>query len=90
MRACVPASCPTLDPASTLGDSSTYSATVKGGAGGVKEIIQIELTAEEQAALNKSAGAVRELVGIPTPTIDTVLSLVALRSATARQQETAS
>jgi len=37
---------------------------VKLGAGGVKEIVQIELTAEEQAALNKSAGAVRELVDV--------------------------
>jgi malate dehydrogenase len=35
---------------------------IKIGAGGVKEIIEIELTEEEQAALNKSAGAVRELV----------------------------
>jgi malate dehydrogenase len=35
---------------------------VKLGAGGVEEIIQISLTAEEQAALNKSAGAVEELV----------------------------
>jgi malate dehydrogenase len=35
---------------------------VKLGAGGVEEIIQISLTAEEQAALDKSAGAVEELV----------------------------
>lgn len=35
---------------------------IKIGAGGVKEIIQIELTDEESAALGKSADAVRELV----------------------------
>jgi len=35
---------------------------VKLGAGGVEEIIQISLTDEEQAALDKSAGAVEELV----------------------------
>src|ERR1700735_3494901 len=37
---------------------------VKLGAGGVKEIIQIKLTAEEKAALQKSAASVRELVGV--------------------------
>jgi malate dehydrogenase len=37
---------------------------VKLGARGVEEIIQIKLTAEEKAALDKSAGAVRELVGV--------------------------
>ena len=37
---------------------------VKLGAKGVEEIIQIKLTAEEQAAFNKSAGAVKELVDI--------------------------
>lgn len=35
---------------------------IKIGAGGVKEIIEIELTDEERAALNKSADSVRELV----------------------------
>jgi malate dehydrogenase len=35
---------------------------VKLASGGVEEIIQIRLTAEEQAALEKSAGAVRSLV----------------------------
>lgn len=35
---------------------------IKIGAGGVKEIIEIELTDEEDAALKKSADAVRELV----------------------------
>jgi malate dehydrogenase len=34
------------------------------GAQGVEEVIQIELTAEEQAALQKSADAVKELVGV--------------------------
>jgi malate dehydrogenase len=37
---------------------------VKLGACGVEEIIQIKLTAEENAALQKSAGSVRELVGV--------------------------
>jgi malate dehydrogenase len=37
---------------------------VKLGARGVEQIIQIKLTAEEQAALNKSAGAVKELVDV--------------------------
>ena len=37
---------------------------VKLGAKGIEQIIQIKLTAEEQAALNKSADAVRELVGV--------------------------
>ena len=37
---------------------------VKLGARGVEQIIQIKLTAEEDAALKKSAGAVKELVGI--------------------------
>ena len=35
---------------------------VKLGANGIEEVVQIELTAEEQAALNKSAAAVQELV----------------------------
>jgi malate dehydrogenase len=37
---------------------------VKLGAKGVEQIIQIKLTAEEQAAFNKSAGAVKELVDV--------------------------
>jgi malate dehydrogenase len=37
---------------------------VKLGAGGVEKIIEIALTPEEKAALEKSAGAVRELFGI--------------------------
>jgi malate dehydrogenase len=37
---------------------------VKLGAKGIEQIIQIKLTAEEQAALNKSADAVKELVGV--------------------------
>ena len=35
---------------------------VKLGKGGIEEIIQIKLTAEENAALKKSAAAVQELV----------------------------
>ena len=35
---------------------------VKLGRGGVDEIIEIKLTPEEQAAFDKSAAAVRELV----------------------------
>jgi malate dehydrogenase len=34
------------------------------GANGVEQIIQLELTADEQAQLRKSADAVRELVGV--------------------------
>ncbi len=37
---------------------------VKLGAKGIEQIVQITLTAEEQAALNKSADAVKELVGV--------------------------
>lgn len=37
---------------------------VKLGAKGIEEVVQIKLTAEEQAALNKSAEAVKELVDI--------------------------
>ena len=37
---------------------------VKLGAMGVEQIIQIKLTADEQAAFNKSAGAVKELVDV--------------------------
>src|SRR6202042_3421077 len=37
---------------------------VKLGAGGAEEIIQIKLTPEEKAALDKSSAAVRELVGV--------------------------
>jgi malate dehydrogenase len=37
---------------------------VKLGAGGVEQIIEIKLTAEEDAALKKSAGAVKELVSV--------------------------
>ena len=37
---------------------------VKLGASGIEEIIQIKLTPEEQAALNKSADEVKELVGV--------------------------
>ncbi len=37
---------------------------VKLGAKGIEQIIEIKLTADEQAALNKSADAVKELVGV--------------------------
>jgi malate dehydrogenase len=37
---------------------------VKLGARGVEEIVQIKLTPEENAALQKSAGAVKELVDV--------------------------
>jgi malate dehydrogenase len=37
---------------------------VKLGEGGVEEIIEIQLTAEEKAALDKSAASVRELVNV--------------------------
>jgi malate dehydrogenase len=37
---------------------------VKLGAHGIEEIVQIQLTAEEQAALEESAAAVKELVEI--------------------------
>jgi len=37
---------------------------VKLGSKGIEQIIQIKLTSEEQAALNKSADAVKELVGV--------------------------
>jgi malate dehydrogenase len=37
---------------------------VKLGARGIEQIIQIKLTSEEQNALNKSADAVKELVGV--------------------------
>jgi len=37
---------------------------VKLGAKGIEQIIQIKLTSEEQTALNKSADAVKELVGV--------------------------
>jgi malate dehydrogenase len=37
---------------------------VKLGAKGIEQILQITLSAEEQAALNKSADAVKELVGV--------------------------
>jgi malate dehydrogenase len=36
------------------------------GAGGIEEIIELELTEEEQAWLRESAGAVREVVGVLT------------------------
>jgi len=40
---------------------------VKLGAKGIEQIIQIKLTSDEQAALQKSADAVKELVGVMAP-----------------------
>jgi malate dehydrogenase len=37
---------------------------VKLGAGGAEEIIQLELTGDERAALQRSADSVKELVGV--------------------------
>jgi malate dehydrogenase len=37
---------------------------VKLGAGGAEQIIEITLLADEQAALDKSAASVKELVGV--------------------------
>jgi malate dehydrogenase len=37
---------------------------VKLGAGGIEEIYELELSENEQAMLNESAGAVREVVGL--------------------------
>ncbi len=37
---------------------------VKLGAGGVEQVIQLDLTPDEQAALQKSADSVRELIGV--------------------------
>jgi malate dehydrogenase len=39
---------------------------VKLGAEGIEEIVELELTEEEQTMLNESAGAVREVVGVLT------------------------
>jgi malate dehydrogenase len=37
---------------------------VKIGAGGIKEIVELELSEDERAELDKSADAVREVVGV--------------------------
>jgi malate dehydrogenase len=34
------------------------------GAGGIEEVIEVELTGEETAALQRSANSVRELIGV--------------------------
>jgi malate dehydrogenase len=39
---------------------------VKLGRGGVEEIIELELSEDEQTMLNESADAVREVVGVLT------------------------
>jgi malate dehydrogenase len=41
---------------------------VKLGAAGIEQVVELELTAEEQAALEQSADAVREVVGVLTRT----------------------
>ena len=40
---------------------------VKLGAGGIEEIVELDLTGEEQSALDASAEAVREVVGVLSP-----------------------
>ena len=45
---------------------------VKLGANGIEKIIQVKLSADEQAALNKSAAAVKELVDVMKPKLDQV------------------
>ena len=48
-----------------LGINGVYvGVPVKLGAGGVEEIVQLDLTADEQAALAKSAASVQELIEI--------------------------
>ena len=44
---------------------------VKLGASGIEEIIQVQLSTEEKAALDKSAGAVKELVEVMANRSDT-------------------
>jgi malate dehydrogenase len=39
---------------------------VKLGAGGIEEIVELELTEEEQTMLSESADAVRDVVGVLT------------------------
>jgi malate dehydrogenase len=39
---------------------------VKLGAGGIEEIVELELTDEERAALDESAAAVRDVVSVLT------------------------
>ena len=39
---------------------------VKLGSGGIEQIVELELTEEEQAMLSESADAVREVVGVLT------------------------
>jgi malate dehydrogenase len=45
-------------------DGLYMGVAVKLGAGGVEEIVELELTEEEQTMLNESADAVREVVGV--------------------------
>jgi malate dehydrogenase len=39
---------------------------VKLGAGGIEQVLELQLSEEEQAMLNESADAVREVVGVLT------------------------
>jgi malate dehydrogenase len=39
---------------------------VKLGAAGIEEVVELDLTADEQQALRKSADAVRDVVGVLT------------------------
>jgi malate dehydrogenase len=45
-------------------DALYMGVPVKLGAGGIEEIVELELSEEEQAMLNESADAVREVVGV--------------------------
>jgi len=45
---------------------------VKLGAQGIEQVFEIQLTAEEEAALGKSAGAVEELVAVMQPKLSEV------------------
>ena len=50
--------------AKAVGKGVTFPAPLKLGAKGVEQIIQLELSAEEKAALNRSADAVREILTV--------------------------
>ena len=55
------------------GISGVYAGVpVKLGANGIEKILEVKLSAEEQAALNKSAAAVKELVDVMKPKLDQV------------------
>ena len=50
--------------ANTESRGSIVGVPVKLGARGIEQIIEVKLTPEEKAALDKSANSVRELVGV--------------------------